>query len=276
MKKNLIVAALQPQPTHDDYFGARERVSALVKKLGEIDVILLPEYWDGLYDLSMVKEHRAGSLEFLGNMAKDKNAFVIAAALAEENGKTYNRCFIIDPQGNLLQTYDKRRPFGHEIPGGICPGKGEVVFDLHGWTAGVKICSDLWHGKDFQEFLSHDPDILFVPVKAVVAGEDLTDYGRESWYSLGHTRAKEGCIILCIADSGRGLLSGTYHASGSSCIIDPSVRYSNKEKLHQTVYSLADNLTEGIALKQVDLEKIRMYRSYRREAGLLPYPQDLR
>ncbi len=59
----------------------------------------------------------------LFNAVKEKNFYLLTGTLDSRKGKDFNSAFLISPEGEILQTYDKMHlvPYGEFVPGGRFP-----------------------------------------------------------------------------------------------------------------------------------------------------------
>lgn len=81
--------------------------------------------------------------EWLHETAECYHTAVCGSALVEDNGRYFNRFFLVDASGRE-QTYDKRHLFsyGHEDRY-IAPGHSRELWELHGWKIMPSVCYDL-------------------------------------------------------------------------------------------------------------------------------------
>jgi predicted amidohydrolase len=270
MKDTVTLCSIQPLRCRDNFDEATRHIKRLMYRLdGTPDVILFPEYWNSIRSLEQVTSLKEASLSFLEETAVKLHAFVIAAHLEEEDGHIYNRCHVIDSNGASMGHYDKHHPFGHERERGIHAGVSEYFFHINGYKAGLRICSDLWHGKEFQSLIEEEVALVFVPALTVITDRDHVKYGREMWHFLSTIRAKEGCMAVCVSDAAAGKLDGNYFTAGASCIVDPSLRYTNTKTLSTTLLTSVAGGKEGYCIKEISLISIKEYRRYRKMMGLL-------
>lgn len=272
-KSTLTVLCLQRDNHRNDFDAAVAHIKNLVETVNwkpkKIDVITFPEYWNGLQKLELVHKFEKTSVDIMCDIAQKKKVYLIGAHLVCQGDAVYNRCYVVDNKGAVAGFYDKKHPFGYEKKRGLSAGNKEFVFDLMGWKAAIKICSDLWHTEDFMYLIKQNVDILFTPIMSVVTGSDYISYGKKIWYSLAITRAKEGCLALCVSDSAKGVLTGNYYTTGASCIADPSIRFKNEESPFNSILTSIPGGKAGYCIKTISLTDIVNYRKYRKEVGLL-------
>ncbi|MFW9934610.1 MAG: hypothetical protein ACFFDU_03640, partial [Candidatus Thorarchaeota archaeon] len=58
------------------------------------------------------------------------------------------------------------------------------------------------------------------------------------------------------------------YTCGSSCIADPSYRFSNNEGFHTQTLRITPNEHGGLVMSKIGLKAIKEYSAYRREVGL--------
>ena len=271
-KSKLTLLCLQSHNYPDDFDSTIMHVRNLMQTISnkkKIDVVVLPEYWNGLRNPGLVNKFAEKSIEILCDFAQKKKVYIIGAHLTCRDGAVYNRCYVVNNKGEVAGFYNKKHPFGRERKKGLSPGDKEFIFDLAGWKASCKICSDLWHTEDFIYLIKQNVDILFTPIMSVVTDPGYISYGKHTWYYLAITRAKEGCLALCVSDSAKGLITGKYYTTGASCIVDPSIRFKNEESPFNSILTSVPGGKAGFCLKTISLTDIFNYRNYRKEVGLL-------
>lgn len=272
-KSELTLLCLQLNYYRNNFNSAVTQLKNSVQNINsetkKIDVIILPEYWNGLQDLELVNKFAEKSLSILCKMALEKKVYIAGAHLVCKDSAVYNRCYVVNNKGEIAGFYDKKHPFGYERKRGLSAGNRELIFDLMGWKASCKICSDLWHTEDFIYLIKQNVDILFTPIMSVVTDFDYISYGKNIWFYLAITRAKEGCIALCVSDSAKGLITGNHYATGASCIVDPSIRFKNNELPFSSILTSIPEGKAGSCIKTISKADIINYRNYRKEAGLL-------
>ena len=106
MKKDIRIAAIQaaiPKTTSE----GENQVSRLIKAAlsTPVDIVGLPE--DCL--VGNYNDVRNGYLpfEFLSKVARENNVYLFGATAVFEDGKLYNRGFLLSKKGDLIATHDK-------------------------------------------------------------------------------------------------------------------------------------------------------------------------
>ncbi len=110
------------------------------------DLIILPEVFNTGFPVDPHKfaEKEGGiTLEWMANIAKQKNCVITGSILFEEADKFYNRLIWMHPNGNY-DSYSKRHVFtlGDEADS-IQPGRESKILTLKDWNIKPLICYDL-------------------------------------------------------------------------------------------------------------------------------------
>ena len=144
----------------------------------------------------------------------------------DPDGRFANRCFLINPQGDIAAWYDKIHMFDVQISesesyresAGYRPGDRAVVADAGFAKIGMSICYDMRFPKLYRDLAQAGAQIITVPA----AFSPVT--GAAHWESLLRARAIEtGCFIIAPAQTGKHQASEGKSRSthGHSIIISP-------------------------------------------------------
>jgi predicted amidohydrolase len=186
-------------------------------------------------------------------MAKNHKIWLLigsVAVAAEEEGKTYNRSLLFNPDGEIAAKYDKIHLFDVDVGDGqvyresakIAPGNEAVIASLPFATLGMTVCYDLRFPQLYRALAKNGANIIAVPA----AFTQVT--GEAHWHVLLRARAIEtGSFIIAPAQVGTH--AGDRKTYGHSLIVDPWGRI------------MADGGTgEGIITAELDsgeVDKIR-------------------
>lgn len=147
----ILAATFQGKP-------AQEVLRALREDTRPVDVIMLPEEWQGegapidTDDSALLQEFRA--------LAIEKHAYVICPVdRPAPDGKCYNTELMIDREGSICAEYHKMFPVISELTErsiAVMPGKEVVTVDTDFGRVGFAICFDanfteLWQGLQEQQ-----------------------------------------------------------------------------------------------------------------------------
>jgi predicted amidohydrolase len=168
------------------------------------------------------------------------------------NGKIYNRSIVVNPEGQIVATYDKIHLFDVDISeeetwresDTVQAGKREaVVYKSENLPAiGLSICYDLRFPELYRKMAEHGAEILTVP------SAFTRPTGEAHWEPLLRARAIENSSFV-IAAAQTGLHGEKRKTWGHSMIIDPWGKI------------LADAGTEqGVIYADLDLEYLKEVR----------------
>ncbi|MFX0093181.1 MAG: carbon-nitrogen hydrolase family protein [Candidatus Hodarchaeota archaeon] len=234
------------------------------------DFLLLPEHFCRAEEVGgYVPANEV--IGYLEGLAEKYSVNVIGGSVEtlDQNEHRVNRSFILDRYGKVVGTYDKRKTLFFEQKRNVRRGSEPCILTLDGLTLAVEICADLWFPELSRSLVRTEVDVLFVPAMTTVTTPEHTNYGRWLWHNLAVTRARENIIPVVVADHALAYHEGYYATCGASCIVDPSVRFTNIEgPSFQALKSLSQG-QKGSIISTISLTKIREYRDYRIEMGLL-------
>ncbi len=244
------------------------------------DLVVLPEAFLGMpAELDPNNEHVPQARQFIGTLARAIGTHLVGGTLEhrEADGKIYNSAFVIDPEGNEIGRYDKRKLFSLEAETRT-PGTSETIVDINGVRVALLICADLWHPELARVYMDR-ADVLVVPAKSSVPSDRHIDYARRMWTNLALTRGMENGLPVIVSDWAEARHSSpitqasmpipqTHFTCGAANVVDPSHR-PHADKIQSTlIQGRPGHLTVTI-----DLDALAKFRDYRRSVGLLPSPE---
>lgn len=183
------------------------------------DLIILPEMFSTGFTMNVEKcaqGMNSHSMNWMKEMANQKNAVIGGSILIKENDKYFNRMIWMRPDGTF-EFYDKRHLFRmgkeHET---MSQGLVQKVVELNGWKLNLQICYDLrfpvWSKNRFQN-KQHEYDVLVY----VANWPEIRSF---AYKSLLIARAIENqAYVIWVNRNGKDG-NGVAH-SGDSMIIDP-------------------------------------------------------
>ena len=144
--ENLIITLIQPDTIWENPQANLDKYSAWFEQLEETDVIVMPEMFTTGFSMQPVilKEKMDGvAVDWMKNMARDKDAAVVGSLIIEEDEKIFNRVVWVFPDGRI-EKYDKRHLFsmGQEHLH-YSPGNEKPIVEFKGWKFCPLICYDL-------------------------------------------------------------------------------------------------------------------------------------
>jgi len=199
-----------------------DKVLALTNKIMQLEekpkVIVLPELWTTGYSFSnikdMVSEEGKESANFLGKLSKKYGVwFIGGSVMASTPTGIVNRAQVINPKGELINTYDKIHLFGlMDEDKYFINGKKINLFNLDGITSSCVICYDIRFCELIRTIALSGTKLLFISAE--------WPYPRlNHWRTLLIARAIENqmYIVACnrVGKSGKNIFFG------HSMIIDP-------------------------------------------------------
>lgn len=197
------------------------------------------------------------TLPALQACAKSHGIWLSIGSLALQggtDGRFVNRSFLINPQGDIVATYDKIHMFDVQVSkdevyaesSGYAPGDSAVVADAGFAKIGLTICYDVRFPYLHRALAQAGADIILVPSAFAVAT------GEAHWETLLRARAIEtGCFIIAAAQT------GTHKASSGK----PRKTYGHSLVVSPWGEVLADaGLTRDITLVDLDLSDVQKAR----------------
>ncbi|MHA1449015.1 MAG: carbon-nitrogen hydrolase family protein, partial [Candidatus Hodarchaeales archaeon] len=234
------------------------------EKNGDIDVILLPEYFSGAIPGN--KNYNGEIIDFIKELAGYSGSVVCGSTLWVENSDLYsNKCIIYGPDEELITTSLKQKPFKSEKGTNFRKGEGFGYFQLNGFKFGISICNDTWWPVSYREGLK-ECEIVLIPIMSSVENQAMINYGRLTWWNLAMTRSKENVQYLVVADHAAGTrrieAGRKFTTCGASIVTDPCSRNVND------MARMIKNGNKGLLKVTLNKESLIVYRNYRKSAGM--------
>ena len=168
--------------------------------------IALPELWDVGYCLDRAKAFAdpdgAEVSAFLCELARKYHVwFASGSALVSEGENFYNRTYIVDPTGRIVETYDKVHllPFITSEVGILTGGTRPALYEIESAPCGSIICYDIRFPEWVRVYALSGIDVLFVCGEWVEARMDL-------WRTMLRAHAIENTVYIvgvnCAGPSG--------------------------------------------------------------------------
>lgn len=132
------------------------------------DIVCLPEeitlVGTGLNYISASEPVPGPSTQFLGNIARKYNLYIIAGILERKGDVVYNTSVLINRTGNLTGKYRKLSLPNEEIDGGVTPGNFLPVFDTDFGRIGMMICWDISFPEIARTLAQKGAEVIFLPI----------------------------------------------------------------------------------------------------------------
>jgi predicted amidohydrolase len=167
-------------------------------------------------------KHRA--LAAFRGLARDTGLWVHSGSLTLrlDHDRAANRCYVINPEGEVVGRYDKIHMFDVDLGNGetyresatFFPGERAVVVGLPWGQLGLSICYDLRFPHLYRDLAKAGAEFLAVPAAFT------RTTGRAHWHVLLRARAIEtGCYVFAPAQCGEH--AGGRQTFGHSLIVSP-------------------------------------------------------
>jgi predicted amidohydrolase len=192
--RKAVVAAVNLRPRRTT--SAAESVGKFVdlveaKVAAPVDVILLPEgitvVGNGKKYADVAETIPGPTTLRLGELARRKNAYIVAGIYEREGHALYNTAVLLDRKGEVAGKYRKVYLPREEIEGGLTAGSDYPVFRTDFGNVGVMICWDIQYPDPARALALRGAELILVPIWG----------GNET---LGKARAIENRVF--IASSG--------------------------------------------------------------------------
>ncbi len=228
------IAILQISSTLDPVVNLKKihQLIEQAKNEAKIEAIFLPEVFYSMSDgktptpYLIDEEKRNEHFMAISNIAKQHSIYVLggSAATKTENG-IMNRVYNFDPNGILLNTYDKIHLFSVNLKGKTketiinesdvySAGKDLVDFELAGLHFGMTVCFDLRFPELFRKYYQKGVNVFSVSSAFTVPT------GKAHWLTLLKARAIENQSYVIATDQW-GKHNEKMETYGHSVVIDP-------------------------------------------------------
>jgi predicted amidohydrolase len=168
----------------------------------------------------------------LVEIARQKDAFVIAGLAEREGARLYNTAVVIGPQGFIGK--HRKRHFSPLEAKLFDRGEALSIFDLDGVSVGVVICFESWFPEACRALVLQGAKLLCSPA----------NFGGPQSLAIGRARAIENNVFFVTANrTGAETLEGfDAHFRGESQIIGPMGELLARAQEH-----------EGVSVVDIDL-----------------------
>ena len=147
-----------------------QKFSTLIAKAAaqNADIVCLPEgstlAGTDLNYVSASEPVPGPTTEFLGNVAKQYNLYIVAGLLEKDGDVVYNTSVLINRKGELVGKYRKISLPREEIDGGVTPGDSLPVFETDFGRIGMMICWDVSFPETARTLAQKGAEIIFLPI----------------------------------------------------------------------------------------------------------------
>jgi predicted amidohydrolase len=184
------------------------------------------------------------SIQWLQNLAKNKNAALYTSLIIEENDKVYNRGVFVYPDGTI-DSYDKRKAFCLAREDQFfTPGESETIINYLGWNLQLQICYDLRFPELVRNRILPNQRSAY---DAILYVANWPNKRVSHWNTLLNARAIENqCYVLGV--NRVGIDQNNHHYSGGSQLISP---LGEEEKLTNDKEMIKTVVLKASVLKQI-------------------------
>lgn len=191
----------------------------------------------------------------LAGLAKELEIYLVCGSIlekAQQQGKVYNTCVLLEPSGQIVTKYRKIHLFDVALKekgvvfresGTRLAGERAEIAKINYCPIGLAICYDLRFPEIFRDLALKGAKILFLP-------SSFTDYtGRAHWEILVRARAIENQVYIVAPDKVGFSFEGIL-IHGNSLIVDPWGK----------ILAKGGNEEEGIIIAEIDLDYLEKVR----------------
>jgi len=215
-QERFTVALLQLAVASEKGTDWPERMNELLSRVGEVDLIILPELWRvGYYNFAAYHDKaettKGETVCLLKELARNLKTYVLGGSFIEEcAGRFYNTAIFLDREGNVVDSYRKTHLLSYrsEERAILSPGDGGKVVKTALGSFGIAICYDLRFPELFRAMSVKGAQVFLLPAAWPLSR-------MEAWEVLCRARATENqAYVIACNSAGRGLL-------GRSMVVDP-------------------------------------------------------
>jgi predicted amidohydrolase len=252
VKPELKIALVQLSSVHSTEVNWNKLMGLLKNLQGPVDAIFLPEVFLSIgagaelrpVPISLTHDY----FQQLALLAKSLGVYLFCGSVAYTTAdKQSNRSLVFNPQGELVDYYDKIHLFKFQhFQENLFYVAGETpkIVPCFDWNVGLTICYDLRFPELFRFYARQGVDIIAVPSAFTAVT------GKAHWHTLLKARAIENqCYIIASAQVGEHYPS--VHTYGHSLVVSP----------WGEVMEDMGGESEGVALVTLSKDKITQVRS---------------
>ena len=231
MGNKFSVACVQNSAIDDVDLNIREASELIYRAVDEdADFVCLPEYFtcleqnDALYIERGFRETDHPALEKFSALAAKLKTWLLLGSVAVKlsDTKVGNRSYLLNPSGEVVQTYDKIHLFDVALKRGesykesntVAPGDRACVAELPWGRLGFSVCYDVRFPQLYRALAHAGADFISIPAAFTATT------GAAHWHVLVRARAIEtGCYVFAPGQCGRRPWGRRTY--GHSLIVDP-------------------------------------------------------
>ncbi|MEX2302159.1 MAG: carbon-nitrogen hydrolase family protein [Bryobacterales bacterium] len=163
------VVHLRPRDTKSREASVKAFIDLVEKDVRPgTDIILLPEgitvVGTGKTYADVAEPLPGPTTNSLSEIARKKNAWIVAGLIEREAPAMYNTAVLIDRQGRLAGKYRKVYLPREEIEGGLTPGTDYPVFNTDFGRIGMMICWDTQYADPARALALRGAELILMPI----------------------------------------------------------------------------------------------------------------
>jgi len=171
--RNVTIASVNYRPGSNRGGSAKANVEQFIRAAekaipGNVDLILFPEATSavdtGLSYAEVADTIPGATTRQYGELARKKNAYIVAGIDEREGAAVYNSAVLIDRKGRVIGKYRKVYIPREEIEVGITPGTDYPVFDTDFGRIGIMICWDVQYPEPARALGLRGAEIILLPI----------------------------------------------------------------------------------------------------------------
>lgn len=224
--KSSKIALCQLVPDYNKQASLGKAIEMIQRAASEnAEIAILPEMFYHPYELLAILKKIGDEdaiLEKLTDCAKKNSIHICSGSMAvRQNGKIYNRSYLIDSSGKLVLKYDKCHLFDVNLPQlrareslVFTPGSEASVVETLLGKIGIVICYDIRFPELMRSLTLKGAELLIVPA----VFNNVT--GPAHWSVMMRARAIENQVFIAAVSQGRNVAS-SYSSYGHSMAVSP-------------------------------------------------------
>lgn len=237
------LALVQPARDRLDKAKNFQTVERLLKDIGDVDIVCLPENWAGV--VMFGEAELSQTLALLGRYAQRGHYTLLTGSLIiEHTDYRIARGHVIGPDGAVLGHTEKIFPsnavgeraflrFGEHLP----------IFATEKVRFGIAICVDLFYPELVRSLAQRDIKILFNP-------SNIPENRIGLWRSLLCARAAENTIFVAFANNTKSFYPDDRPVSGHSMVVSPKGEVLFEADDAEGVYTIEIELAQIIEARK--------------------------
>lgn len=187
-------------------------------------------------------------------LAQEREIIIVAGSIREKTADEklpHNVCYVIAPDGLILEEYRKIHLFDVDLPTGekyreseeVTAGSSVKVLDTSFGRFGLTICYDLRFPELYRKLALKGAQTIFVPSNFTL------HTGKDHWLTLVKARAIENtCYVVAPAQIGHKY--GLRASFGKTVIVDP----------WGSILAKAPDKDEAVVIAEIDLDYLKKVR----------------